>query len=153
MPLLLFAVSALLLCLELLQTKLFAYSLTPGFFYVVIAVVLLGLGASGTLLSLRKRVRTEGGLSVLPPPEGIVRFSLLAAGAIIPAAHALFARCSDQLFQDSPGKGWWVDAGVLLALALPYLAFGAVISAILSDSRRRISVLYALNLVGSAAGC
>ncbi|MBL8899657.1 MAG: hypothetical protein JNM84_18645 [Planctomycetes bacterium] len=153
MPFLLFVVSALLLCLELLQTKLFAYSLNPSYFYVVIAVVLLGLGASGSLLSLRKKVRTPEGLSVLPPPEGLVKFSLLALGALIPAAHIVFARTSDRLFADIEGKGWWEDALVLVVLALPYLALGAIVAAILSDSRRKISLLYALNLLGSAVGC
>lgn len=153
MPFLLFVISALLLCLELLQTKLFAYSLTPGFFYVVIAVVLLGLGASGTLLSLRRKVRTPEGLSVLPPPEPLVKKALLSLGLLIPGAHWLFALRSDRLFAALEDKSWFEDALVLLVLALPYLALGAIIAAILSDSRRRISLLYALNLLGSALGC
>jgi hypothetical protein len=48
----LFWISLILITLELLQTKLFAFSLEPLLFYVAIGVALLGMGVAGSLLAL-----------------------------------------------------------------------------------------------------
>ena len=48
----LLAVSACLLTLQVLQTKIFAYSLDPLTIYLAIGVCMLGLGASATVLAI-----------------------------------------------------------------------------------------------------
>ena len=56
MPLILFALSALVLTLEVLETKIFAYSLENSLIFLVIGTVLLGFGAGGSALALRKEL-------------------------------------------------------------------------------------------------
>ena len=65
MPLILFALSCLVLTLEVLETKIFAYSLENSLIFLVVGVVLLGFGAGGSVLSLKRdisdRVRSSAG--------------------------------------------------------------------------------------------
>ncbi len=83
----LFVISAAILTLEVLQTRLFSYCLSPLLIYAAVGVALLGLGASGTALSLW---------------EGWRRYSLGSIGAWASAgfsasligAHVLFAYSS-----------------------------------------------------------
>jgi hypothetical protein len=144
----LFWISAVLITLELLQTKLFAFSLEPSLFYVAIAVALLGMGTAASLLSL-SRPRTE------PAAESarlarLARLGLLGFGAATLVGHAVFARLSDRL--GAPGEAA-ATAATLLALAAPYLCVGLAIAALLSDPTRRVGGSYAANLIGSALGC
>jgi SAM-dependent methyltransferase len=99
-------------------------------------------------------VRTAQGLLVFAAPDRIVRFSLLAMALSIAAAHAVFARYAPELqFKIGWANGLWKTWVTLAALAAPYFFGGLIVAAILSDSTRKITRLYALNLVGSALGC
>ena len=89
----LFGVSVLLLTLEVLQTKLFAFSLDPSLFYVAIGVALLGFGSGGTLLALYHLARPGSEKE----PERLVPGCLIGLGISIFVAHAVFARTSDRL--------------------------------------------------------
>ncbi|MCC6673429.1 MAG: hypothetical protein IT458_20390 [Planctomycetes bacterium] len=140
MPFVLFALSFLLLTLEVLETKVFAYSLENNLLFVVIAMALLGIGAGGSLVALRRR---------LDEPAAVVRPCLFATGLLLVLAHAWFAHFSPRVRFD-------LDAISLVTLALlsaPYISGGMAIAALLSDPRGRVQTLYGWNLLGSALGC
>lgn len=137
----LFLLSTAVLTLEVLQTKIFAYSLDPLTIYFAIGVCLLGLGASATVLAL---------LSPLADAQvRVVGMAFAAAGALaVPVAHAAFARLAHWLFLGG------VRAAVLLVvLAAPYFCFGLTIALILVARCRAIGRAYAFNLGGSGLGC
>ncbi len=137
----LFSLSAAVLTLEVLQTKIFAYSLDPLTIYSAIGICLLGLGASATVLALlpalaAAQVRVAG-------------MAFAAAGALaVPLAHVAFARLAHWLLEGGGG------AAVLLGLlAAPYFCFGMTIALILVARCREIGRAYAFNLAGSGLGC
>jgi hypothetical protein len=137
----LLAVSACVLTLQVLQTKIFAYSLEPVTIYVAISVCMLGLGASATALA------------VLPPLAANrvrgVASAFAAAGALaVVLAHQVFA----SLAPGFPERGL-VSIIVLVALALPYLCFGFVIALLLVARSAAIGRAYGFNLAGSGLGC
>lgn len=140
MPFVLFALSCLVLALEVLETKIFAYSLENGLIFLVVGVVLLGFGAGGSVLSLKKELRD---------PRALVARNLLATALLLVVAHAAFARWSDHL---EFALDLWT-AGLLLALAAPYFSAGMAVAAILADPAGNVHVRYGVNLLGSALGC
>ena len=56
MPAVLVVLSCVVLTLEVLETKIFAYSLENNLMFVVVGIVLLGFGAGGTALCMRKQL-------------------------------------------------------------------------------------------------
>ena len=157
MPLILFCLSALVLTLEVLETKIFAYSLSNNLIFLVVGVVLLGFGAGGTVLSLRK---------TFDNPRPLVRKCLICCAVLLVFAHGWFAVLSDQLvfafdfraFVDLRGA---VDVlqplittlSILVLLASPYFFAGMAISAMLADPKGSVHLRYGINLLGSALGC
>jgi hypothetical protein len=81
----LIAVSFLLLTLELAQIRLFSYSLFPTVVYVAIAITLLGLGASGSVLALAPRL-------LLAESRAFAARATLAFAVAVPVSHLAFAR-------------------------------------------------------------
>jgi SAM-dependent methyltransferase len=104
-------------------------------------VCLLGLGASGTLLSLLPPIAPERSRGVA------VVFAALAALAV-PAAHVAFVRLDPDF--NAPGAR---SIAALIALSLPYLFLGAVVAVVLAARGEGVGRAYAFNLAGSAAGC
>lgn len=140
MPAILLIFSAVVLTLEVLETKIFAYCLANSLMFVVIGLALLGFGAGGTALSLRRQ---------LGDPVQLVRKALLATAVLVIIAHAYFAQISEQVrFQVD-----FATISSLMLLASPYFTAGMVIAAILSAPGADLSRLYGMNLVGSALGC
>ena len=74
MPLILFVLSCLVLTLEVLETKIFAYSLENSLLFLVVGVVLLGFGSGGSVLSLRRE---------LGDPRPVVRRNLLWTAVLL----------------------------------------------------------------------
>jgi hypothetical protein len=140
MPLVLLLLSCLVLALEVLETKIFAYSLENGLIFLVVGVVLLGFGAGGSVLSLKAE---------MGDPRRLVGRNLLLTAALLVIAHAVFARYSDQL--EFALDGWTV--GILVALAAPYFSAGMAVAAILADPAGNVHARYGINLIGSALGC
>ena len=141
----LFWISLILITLELLQTKLFAFSLEPSLFYVAIGVALLGMGVAGSLLALRTPAQDTAAEA-----RRLARWGLLGFAVTTFLSHVVFARTSDSIGEAGHAL---VTGLTLLALALPYLCVGVVITALLSDHTKSVATSYAANLVGSAAGC
>ncbi len=138
----LFAISASVLTLEILQFKIFAYSLDAIRIYLAVGVCLLGLGASGTLLSILPRFGSARATA-------LAAFFAALGGLMLPPVHALFARFASSISEEE-GPGAIVT---LLALTLPYFCFGMTISLLLVSRAAKIGRAYAVNLGGSALGC
>lgn len=136
----LLALSWMLLTVEVLETKIFAYCLANNLIFVVVGVALLGFGAGGSALSVRRE---------LGDPRGLVRGSLFATAISIVVAHAFFAHVSQEL-------RFALDiltVATLAMLAAPYFTAGMAIAGILAAPGANLGLLYGTNLVGSALGC
>ncbi len=140
MPFLLFALSALVLALEVLETKIFAYSLENSLLFLVVGVVLLGFGAGGSVVALRKE---------LGDIRRSLRSYLFAAAVLLIVAHVWFAHFSDRV---TFGFDLYTVSTVAL-LAAPYFCAGAAISTLLADPTANVHMRYGINLCGSAVGC
>lgn len=133
----LFAGAALVLALELLELRIFSYSLDPQLVYSAISAALLGLGA-GAMIGVR-----WASLLRNPSLESCC-FTAFSASTLL--SLALFARLSSKI-------GFGASAGLLFALLLPpYLALGLQIAAATTREGKDLGRAYLANLAGSAMG-
>lgn len=135
------AVAAATLVLEILQTRIFAYSLDHIMIHLAIGVCLLGLGASASTLALLPtpspaRLRALGATS-----------AALAAGSV-PVVHALFAKLAPEVEARTT-----LGLAALVALAVPYFWLGMTVALLLVARAEAIGRAYAFNLAGSCVGC
>ena len=140
-------VSTLTLTYEVIQTRIFSYSLQPVVAFMAIAIAMLGFGAGATLLTLRPDIsRTD--------TDRRLAFLSLCLAASIVLVNVFFAHTSSRVMQ--PGvvniNPLWV-AVVLLPCVLPYFLAGLITAIILERGVERIGTLYFWNLLGAAAGC
>ncbi|MHC5064262.1 MAG: spermine/spermidine synthase domain-containing protein [Planctomycetota bacterium] len=134
------ALSCLVLSLEVLETKIFAYSLDNTLIFLVVGVVLLGFGSGGSVLAMRKE---------LGDCRSLVRRNLLLTAVLLIFAHWWFAIFSDQLNFSLN----FASLSTLILLAAPYFTAGMAISAILAEPAGNVHLRYGMNLFGSALGC
>ena len=139
------AVSAALLMTELALTRIFSVTMYYHFAFLAISIALFGLSASGVLVYV---LRTR--LAAIPTHVLLTRGALLHAVATL-VALAFLVRIRVGL-NYSPTNLVLMIAIYVLA-ALPFLTGGFVISAAFARMTRRISLLYAADLLGAAAGC
>ena len=133
--------SAAILILEVLQTKIFAYTFDPLMVYLAVAVCMLGLSGGATLVALLPRAAGAA--------PGAVTAAAAAAGSIaLLASHAVFSR----YFPSIP-EGNARGVLTLVALTAPYLAFGVAVALLLSARGPSVGRAYAMNLAGSGLGC
>jgi spermidine synthase len=145
-PLQVAGVSAAVLLLQLLQTRLFSVIYWNHVVYFIISVALLGFGVAGTLLAMgpdtwlarRLTVRRAGVLFVA---------ATLAATLAGPWLAVSLATVSTQA-----GQVVRLLCTYLVAV-LPYLFAGWVLGAIFRDHARRIHTLYFADLASAAGGC
>jgi hypothetical protein len=136
------AFSAVVLGLEVLQARICAYSVQVMVVYAVVGIAMLGFGASGTLVALRREWLQRERL-----PRVLAWSALAFAGSVV-LAHAVFVRLTP-LLRD-------VDVlalGVASLLTAPFLAAGTLITLALTSAGKGVARAYAANLVGSGAGC
>lgn len=137
----LFAVSAAVLTLEILQTRIFSYSLNQITIYLAIGVCMLGLGASATVLAALPAMGAARARRVASASA--------AAGALaVPISHAVFAQGAISLTETS-----LLGFVTLVALILPYLGFGTTIALLMVARSAAIGRAYGFNLAGSGFGC
>lgn len=142
-----FVIGFSLLLQEIALTRVVSVLMWHHFAHVVIALGLLGLGAAGSLLTVRRQ-GSRG-----PPSAGSLAAWSSAYGVASLAALLLLAR---QPFSDVPV---WRDAGAFLDLlrvhalvALPFFCAGMVLGLVLSGHARDVGRVYCADLVGSALG-
>jgi spermidine synthase len=139
-------VSAGILAYEVLLIRLFSIVQWHHFTYMVISIALLGFGASGTFLALTREwllPRFAAAFAVSAALFGLTAFLGYVTGQVLPFNAPALIWEPRQLF-------------FLLGLYLIFLApffFGATcIGLSFLHYRDRIGQIYAVNLIGSAAG-
>lgn len=138
----LFALSAVVLGLEVLQSRLVAYSVPNVMIYAVVGIALLGFGAAGSLVAVR-----ASWLSDTRMPY-VLAWSAVGFSASIVLAHALFVRLTPLLLRVD-----MASLGIAALLGIPFLIAGIVVTLSMSARSGRLGAAYGANLVGSGAGC
>ncbi|MCL5420958.1 MAG: hypothetical protein M1461_00600 [Nitrospirae bacterium] len=144
----LFSFSAL--SYEIALTRVFSISLWYHFAFMVISIAMLGIGASGTVLSLSPKLNAPSRHDLLPARIGIYGLFL---GASITASYLL----SNRLPFD-PVRLSWDRVQLLyiclyyLLLSTPFFFFGLSVSTAFSSASERAGFLYGADLLGAGTG-
>ena len=140
-------VSAGALCFEINLTRLFSVSQFYHFAFMVVSMALLGYGVSGTVLSLAQKGEQH---------KRKDNFSILAAcsGLCILSAYLVINNIQFDSFSIAIDPS---QLGILflhyIMLSAPFFFSGLIISLMLKKYESQSGTVYALNLVGSGAGC
>ena len=124
--------SASALLLEIALTRLFSVIFFPPYVFLIISVAILGIGIGAAIAALRPALTQRIGLSL---------GSLAAA----------FSTILLLLFGVS-GVATELNVILLILLALPYVCFGWVLSALFSAHASASRVLYMSDLLGAGGG-
>ena len=135
------------LVVEIALTRLLSFTLWYHFTYVVLAVALLGYGASGAFLACSKR------LQGLPPLTLVHGSALLATVAGTLALLAIRFLPFRPLEIATDPLQLPLMALYLLAIALPFFACGLAIAAALRHWREHTTAIYFADLAGAGLGC
>jgi hypothetical protein len=143
----LFLLSAATLVFEINLTRLFSIAQFYHFAFMIVSIALLGVGASGTALT------------IFPPlqhgkPEQRLSQLGFATGLSILIAFLLM----NWLPFDSFSIAWdrrqvWILILHYLALAAPFFFSGMALGFLLNAFHQSAGTIYAVNLLGSAIGC
>jgi len=140
-------VSAATLCFEINLTRLFSVGQFYHFAFMVVSIALLGFGASGTFLALRT-VRPE------KAEERIFPWLAVGSGVSMLGSYLLVNQLPFDSFRMAVDPK---QIAILLfhyaALASPFFFSGMIISMMLRKYQTSGGDVYAVNLLGSAAGC
>ncbi len=135
---------------EITLTRVFSISLWYHFAFMVISIAMLGIGASGTALSLFPGLKPPKRDDLLLSRIGIYGLFL---GASVTAGYLL----SNRLPFD-PVRLSWDSVQLLyicmyyLLLSLPFFFFGLSISTAFASASRGAGFLYGADLLGAGAG-
>lgn len=137
-------VTASLLLAEIALTRVFSGTIGYYFAFMSISVAMLGLGAGSLWVTLRGEVNLD--------PD--VRAGRAAIGLGVTGALAMLAYLK---FYPSMGlegtEGQIAYVGIFGALFLPFLIGGVLISTVFEANHAQFAKLYAIDLLGAAAGC
>jgi spermidine synthase len=141
-----FLLSFAVLFLEMVQCRVFSYSISPVLVYGVITVALLGFGTGGVAVALLHQAGTERTKRV-PYTCGIAfAWSVLVA-------NFAFSKFSHMISEAGQLLALLRAIPLLLVLALPYAFAGAFIAAVFAARPDAAGRRYFFNLIGSAVGC
>lgn len=140
-------VSAAALCFEINLSRLFSVAQFYHFAFMVVSIALLGFGASGTFLAVR-RTGSE------TPLERNLAWLAGGAGFCMLGSYLLTNWLPFDSFSMAVDRK---QIAILMlhyaALASPFFFSGMITSLLLSRYSASSGQVYALNLLGSAAGC
>ena len=135
---------------EIALTRVFSISLWYHFAFMVISIAMLGIGASGTVLSLSQKLNAPSRHDALLKRIGIYGLFL---GASITASYLLANR-----LPFDPVRLSWDKVQLLyiclyyLLLSTPFFFFGLSVSTAFSSASERAGLLYGADLLGAGAG-
>ena len=138
-----FIVSLSSLAYELTLTRIFSISLWYHFAFMVISIAMLGIAASGTLLSVYPKLKDTK----------YMQSYILLFCISVPASYLLM-----NITPFDPGKLSWDRLQVLylglyyIILSFPFFSFGMVISSALSSMTASTGHIYGADLTGAGAG-
>lgn len=142
----LFLLSVTTLLFEINLTRLFSVSQFYHFAFMIVSLALLGIGASGTFLMIFFHKR-EG------VDENLRKLSLGALASILIAYLVINWIPFDTFNISWDSRQIIILAINFLALMLPFFFTGMAVGLLLNAFPREAGKVYAVNLVGSAAGC
>ena len=138
-----FIVSLASLAYEITLTRIFSISLWYHFAFMVISIAMLGIAASGTLLSVYPKLKDPGR----------IHSYMLLFCISLPASYLLM-----NIIPFDPARLSWDKSQILylslyyLVLSLPFFSFGLIISSALSTMTRSTGHIYAADLTGAGIG-
>ena len=142
LPVIFFA-SLSALAYEIILTRIFSISLWYHFAFMVVSIAMLGIAASGTLLSVYPRLKDLRYMEVY-----LLIFSISMAAAYLLMNSIPF----------DPAKLSWDRAQLLyislyyLSLSFPFFSFGLIVATALSVMNKSIGQIYGADLTGAGAG-
>ncbi len=139
-----FLISTGILALQILQTRIFSFTLWHHLAYMVITVALMGMAASGTWLSISKKRYKN--------PYRFLSFCSLAFSVTTMISLAFATRIPlDTYMADKTTQFGYVFLYYMI-LIFPYFFAGATISFIFKLIKEHVNIYYLSNLAGSALG-
>ncbi len=142
-----FSVSASVLLLQLVQTRIYSVVFWNHFVYFIISIALLGFGISGTWLSLGLDTRLSRVLS-------------LKSAALLFVVTTVFSSLV------LPSLGWFSAFYLFVSLpqtlkllltyvlaVFPYFFAGWILGIVFRDNARNMHALYFADLIGAGLGC
>lgn len=143
----LFLLSAAALVFEINLSRLFSVTQFYHFAFMIVSLALLGFGASGTFLAIFPKFGRQ-------QPERALGGLALGAGLSMLGSYLLINWLPFDSFSIAWDRG---QVGILIlhytALALPFFFTGAAVGLLLDVFMQSAGRVYAVNLIGSAAGC
>lgn len=137
------------LCYEIALTRVFSISLSYHFAFMVISIAMLGVGASGTALSILPVLRTS--------PNGSVSSRIGLYGLLLGVGITISYIATNHLPFDLVRLSWdrlqilYICLYYLL-LSIPFFFFGLCISTAFSALSQSSGLLYGADLLGAGAG-
>jgi SAM-dependent methyltransferase len=131
--------------MQLLEMRLLSFMLWHHLAYMVISMVLLGLGASGAVTAAKSEW-------FLKAPARVASTCAALAGVATLAAFAITTRIELDTFELTGGRILTLLFYYGL-LVVPYFFAGVSLSLVFATGVDRIGTLYGIDLLGSAAGC
>ncbi len=138
-----FISSSATIAFEITLTRVFSISLWYHFAFMVISIAMLGLGMSGTVLSLVPKLKRRELLGLYGIGLGLTLFSGYLGTNLIPFDPARLAWDRQQLL--------YIGAYYIL-LAIPFFFFGLIVSTSFALESDRASLVYGADLLGAGGG-
>jgi spermidine synthase len=138
-----FVASLVSLGYEITLIRIFSVALSYHFAFMVISISMLGIGASGTLLSI---------FPVMKKWEYIPLYSLMLSVSI-PASYLAL-----NMIPFEPARFMWDKVQLLyislyyIVLAVPFFSFGLIVASAFSTLRKYIGYIYGADLAGAGIG-
>jgi len=138
------------LAFEIALTRLFSISLWYHFGFMVISIAMLGVGASGTVLSLFPKLKN---LSSDKPISHTIGMYGLLLGSTMALSYVI-----SNILPFDPVRLPWDKTQILyillyyLILSTPFFFFGLTISSAFSALSERAGLLYGADLLGAGTG-
>ena len=141
------AVAASMLMYEILLTRICALRLFFHFAFLVISNCLLGIAASGALITLYQDSWRQR------EPELLLRFSLLYMASLV-VVYAVLLVYALPLALTLSNPSHFVQFSLFnLIGAIPFFCGGLVVGMVLSFNADIVNRLYGADLIGAALGC
>ncbi|HDH04865.1 MAG TPA: hypothetical protein ENH01_04010 [Nitrospirae bacterium] len=131
------------LTLEVLQLRVFAYSLLRSLAHIVVSIALLGIGIGSISVAL------VSGINKIKE-EKFLAYLFLGFSVSVLVTHIIFAAYFEQINQDYNFPRLWLFS---IIFSIPYIFFGAALTFIFKKYVQDVPKLYSVNLIGSGLGC
>jgi hypothetical protein len=146
-------VSASVLSYQVVLVRAFSIGQWHHFAYMVISIALLGFGASGTLLAVLERGRTNTAMSLHGSQVGWFAISTTSFAVAVPISFWLMQRVPfDPFLIVWEGRQVLYLGCYYLLLSVPFFAAATAIGLALTCESDKCPRLYAYNMAGSGAG-